>query len=89
MLYGPPGTGKSTMAKILAHHCGYKSIEINASDERTGEKILEKIKNAITTNAHFDSFQGEGTKPVCLIVDEIDGAMGNGGGTSDNARGVT
>lgn len=24
MLYGPPGTGKSTMAKVLATHCGYR-----------------------------------------------------------------
>lgn len=53
MLYGPPGTGKSTMARILAKHCGYKTTEINASDERTGEKLLEKIKNAISMNSHF------------------------------------
>jgi len=24
MLYGPPGTGKSTLAKVLATHCGYR-----------------------------------------------------------------
>jgi C4-type Zn-finger protein len=41
------------MAKILAHHCGYRVAEINASDERTGEKILEKIKNATQMNSHF------------------------------------
>ena len=46
VLYGPPGTGKSTMARVLAHHCGYRVTEINASDERTGDRILEKIKNA-------------------------------------------
>lgn len=46
LLYGPPGTGKSTLARILAKVCGYRVAEINASDERTGEKILEKIKNA-------------------------------------------
>lgn len=40
MLYGPPGTGKSTMARVLIKHCGYRCIEINASDERTGDKIL-------------------------------------------------
>jgi chromosome transmission fidelity protein 18 len=55
MLYGPPGTGKSTMARVLAHHCGYKPIEINASDERTGEKLLEKIKTAITMNSYFSN----------------------------------
>jgi replication-associated recombination protein RarA len=36
LLYGPPGTGKSTMAKVLAQHCGYEPLEVNASDERTG-----------------------------------------------------
>jgi len=36
LLYGPPGTGKSTMARVLAKHCGYEPLEINASDERTG-----------------------------------------------------
>lgn len=36
LLYGPPGCGKSTLARVLAAHAGYKSIEINASDERTG-----------------------------------------------------
>ena len=36
MLYGPPGTGKSTMAKVLATHCGYRPQEVNASDCRSG-----------------------------------------------------
>lgn len=53
MLYGPPGTGKSTMARLLARHCGYESQEINASDERTDTKILDKIKTAISSNDYF------------------------------------
>lgn len=43
------------MARVLAKHCGYDITEINASDERTGEKILDKIKNATSMNAHFVS----------------------------------
>jgi chromosome transmission fidelity protein 18 len=54
MLYGPPGTGKTTMARVLAKHCGYLCVEINASDERTGDKILDKIKNATQMNAYFN-----------------------------------
>jgi len=46
LLYGPPGTGKSTLARIVAKVCGYRVAEINASDERSGDKILDKIKNA-------------------------------------------
>jgi chromosome transmission fidelity protein 18 len=47
LLHGPPGAGKSTLARVLAQHCKYNTIEINASDERTGDKILGRIKNAL------------------------------------------
>jgi chromosome transmission fidelity protein 18 len=46
LLYGPPGGGKSTLARVLANHCGYKCVEVNASDERSGDLILDKIKNS-------------------------------------------
>ena len=55
LLYGPPGTGKSTMAKVLAKHCRYRCVEVNASDERTGDKILDKIKNATQMNSCFNA----------------------------------
>lgn len=70
---------------------------MNASDKRNGEEITNEIKNAITTNAHFNK-QGFSTaknhktnqdkgrkKPVCLILDEIDGALGGG---SDQSKGM-
>jgi hypothetical protein len=41
------------LARVAARICGYKVTEINASDERTGEKILDKIKNAISMNSYF------------------------------------
>ena len=41
------------MARVLAKHCGYNVTEVNASDERSGEKLLEKIKNATQMNAHY------------------------------------
>ena len=58
---------------------------MNASDERTGDAILNKIKNSISMNSYFDS--EEGKKPVCLIVDEVDGAIG-GGTDQDNLKGI-
>ena len=95
LLYGPPGTGKSTMARVLARQCGYEPLEINASDERTGEQILNKIKSAIsqddffTKNKQANPFikgdQPQTKKPVCLIVDEVDGALGS---SLDSTKGI-
>ena len=89
MIYGPPGTGKSTLARVLAKQVGYEVREISASEKRTGEQLIDEIKNAITTNAHFDKTgflkikptkdqQISSRKPVCLILDELDGALGGG-----------
>jgi len=41
------------MARVLAKHCGYEPLEINASDERTGTQILNKIKSAISSDDYF------------------------------------
>lgn len=30
LLHGPPGLGKTTLGHIIARHCGYNVVEINA-----------------------------------------------------------
>merc|ERR1712039_530042 len=65
---GPPGTGKSTLAHIVANHCGYRPFEINASDDRTGKKLKDVIINAATMKPMFGD-----TRPPLIICDEIDG----------------
>eukprot|EP00889_Picochlorum_renovo_P000152 jgi/Picre1/27182/NNA_000151.t1 len=47
LLAGPPGLGKTTLAHIVARHCGYKAVEINASDERSGPELMSRVINAM------------------------------------------
>lgn len=77
LLAGPPGLGKTTLAHIAARHCGYKAMEINASDERSGPALMSKVINAM----EMTSVIGE-NRPNCIIIDEIDGASGGTEGRS-------
>ena len=40
---GPPGCGKTTLARVVAKHCGYDVMELNASDDRSGKALIDKI----------------------------------------------
>ena len=71
LLAGPPGTGKTTLARIVAMHCGYKPIEINASDDRTAGKLIEKIESAC--QSHSLNLSEKENKPSLIILDEVDG----------------
>lgn len=68
LIHGPPGIGKTTFAHVIAKHAGYDILEINASDERAGPIVKEKIKSSVATHRVFSE------KPVCIIADEIEGA---------------
>lgn len=77
LLAGPPGLGKTTLAHIVARHCGYKTVEINASDERNGPELMSRVINAM----EMASVIGE-NRPNCIIIDEIDGVAAGGEGKS-------
>lgn len=70
LLVGPPGIGKTTLVKALARDLAYEVIELNASDERTKDK-LESIINPIFVNANIYS------NKVMLFLDEVDGMHGS------------
>ncbi|MEM2919253.1 MAG: AAA family ATPase [Candidatus Nitrosocaldus sp.] len=69
LLIGPPGIGKTTMAKALANEFGYELFELNASDERTKER-LESILKPLLENANIYS------RRILLFLDEVDGLHG-------------
>lgn len=77
LLSGPPGLGKTTLAHVVACHAGYDVMEINASDARAGNVVNDRIRPTLESGSLVNS-----TKPVLVVIDEIDGATGAGENTS-------
>lgn len=71
LIHGPPGIGKTSVAHVAAKQAGYSVAEINASDERAGTLVRDKVHNTLFNHTFSD-------KPVCLIADEIDGSIESG-----------
>jgi len=85
LLCGPPGAGKTTLAHIAARHCGYRVMEVNASDDRSADILKQRIRAVTETQSMIG-----GRAPNLLVIDEIDGAMGGDGeeGAGKGAIGV-
>ncbi|KAK4505856.1 hypothetical protein PRZ48_003821 [Zasmidium cellare] len=86
MLTGPPGLGKTTLAHVCAKQAGYEVQEINASDERSSAVVKGRIRDMVGTEnvKGVDNKTANGAKkaakPVCVIVDEVDGVVTGSGG---------
>ncbi|KAH7953775.1 hypothetical protein HPB49_012061 [Dermacentor silvarum] len=50
LLVGPPGVGKTSSVYYLAEELGFKVLEVHASSERPGKKILTELHEA--TQSH-------------------------------------
>ena len=70
LMAGPPGLGKTTLAHVVAKHCGYRVVDVNASDERGAEGLRTRVMDAMQMRA-----LGSDGRPNCIILDEIDGAI--------------
>lgn len=86
LLTGPPGLGKTTLAHVCARQAGYEVQEINASDERSKDVVNGRIKDMVGTE-NVRSVDRQKTKkaarPICVVVDEVDGVIGGGGGNGE------
>lgn len=87
LLTGAPGLGKTTLAHVCAKQAGYEVVEINASDERSRDVVKGRIRDIVgTENVKGVNAKGvTGTvrkagRPVCVIVDEVDGVVGGSSG---------
>lgn len=65
------------MAHVLARQSGYEVMEVNASDARTAQDVDTRIRPALESGSSVG-----GSKPVLLVIDEIDGATGGGDNVS-------
>lgn len=91
MLHGPPGLGKTTLAHVCARQAGYEVLEINASDERSKDVVKGRIRTTLGTETvktvenkkPEPGRQQKIARPVCVVVDEVDGVVGGSGGSGE------
>ena len=90
LLTGPPGFGKTTLAHVCARQAGYEIVELNASDERSRDVVKGRIRDSVGTEnvkgvnvRTGDGIVRKAGRPVCLVVDEVDGVVGGSGANGE------
>lgn len=80
VLMGTPGTGKTSSAEALANDMGWDIIEMNASDQRTGNMIRDiagrgSFFNSLGMDEEYRSSK-DGRRKL-IVLDEADNLFGN------------
>ncbi len=74
VLHGPPGIGKTTIALASAKTFGFEALEINASQSMRSFADVDALTHSCSHTRSIASLIRGDMKPVCLILDEIDGS---------------
>ncbi|MFH1972422.1 MAG: replication factor C large subunit [archaeon] len=69
LLYGKTGTGKTSTVHIIAKELNYEILEINSSEKRNKDAIIDIIGNAINQQSLF--YKGK-----VILIDDIDAISG-------------
>ena len=75
-IYGAPGSGKTYFVYKLLENLGYDIISYDAGDVRN-KSIIDTITQNNMTDMNVLSLLKKKTKPIAIVMDEIDG-MNNG-----------
>lgn len=80
-LYGEAGTGKTTTPYIIAEEYGWDIIEINASDVRTHDDIINQLREATQSSSLINpkAFR-------IILIDEVDKLYTNEGRKDKSAE---
>lgn len=71
VLTGPCGVGKTALAHWLCEKkYGYKAVELNASSDRTQQKLMDLLKTTILSNPL--SIPGRSRRSKAFILDEVE-----------------